>query len=150
MDTHGEKTGIFAKKELWIGIGIGIFVLIAFILPTPQSLIEVMEKYGYVEKMIEWEIADNAKEASNKTMIVLGLVPMAVVFSWVYNRTGGNLFVCALLHASILATVETFERALPVLWGSGVERAMLWAGVAAALLLIAATNGRLGRPGPPT
>ncbi len=80
MNTHGEKTGIFAKKELWIGIGAGIFILIAFILPTPQSLIEVMEKYGYVEKMIEWEIASNVKEASAKTMIVLGIVPMAVVF----------------------------------------------------------------------
>ena len=31
MDTHGEKTGIFAKKGLWIGIGTGIFILIAFI-----------------------------------------------------------------------------------------------------------------------
>ncbi|GAH02575.1 unnamed protein product, partial [marine sediment metagenome] len=51
MDTHGEKRGIFAKKELWIGIGTGLFILIAFILPTPQSLVEVMEKYGYIQKM---------------------------------------------------------------------------------------------------
>jgi sodium-dependent dicarboxylate transporter 2/3/5 len=80
MDTHGEKTGIFAKKGLWICIGFGIFIMIAFVLPTPQSLVEVMEKYGYVDKMIHWEIAHNAKEASAKTMIVLGIVPMAVVF----------------------------------------------------------------------
>jgi sodium-dependent dicarboxylate transporter 2/3/5 len=79
MDTHGEKTGIFAKKGLWICIGFGIFIMIAFVLPTPQSLVEVMEKYGYVDKMIHWEIAHNAKEASAKTMIVLGIVPMAVV-----------------------------------------------------------------------
>ena len=80
MDTHGEKTGIFAKKSLWIGIGIGIFILIAFILPTPQSLVEVLEKYGYVEKMVEWEIAADVHQASQKTMIVLGIVPMAVIF----------------------------------------------------------------------
>ena len=80
MDTHGEKTGIFAKKGMWIGIGTGLFILIAFILPTPQSLVEVMEKYGYVQKMIDWEIAHNAREAAAKTMIVLGIVPMAVVF----------------------------------------------------------------------
>jgi sodium-dependent dicarboxylate transporter 2/3/5 len=80
MDTHGEKTGIFALKGLWIGVGTGLFILIAFILPTPDSLAEVMTKYGYVEKMIDWEIAHNAKEAAAKTMIVLGIVPMAVVF----------------------------------------------------------------------
>ena len=80
MDTHGEKRGIFGQKGLWIGIGAGIFILVAFILPTPQSLVEIIEKYGYVQKMIDWEIAHNAGEAAAKTMIVLGIVPMAVVF----------------------------------------------------------------------
>jgi sodium-dependent dicarboxylate transporter 2/3/5 len=80
MDTHGEKTGIFANKGLWIGIGVGLFILIAFIWPTPRSLVDIMEKYGYVQKMIDWEIAHDAKGAAAKTMIVLGIVPMAVVF----------------------------------------------------------------------
>ncbi len=80
MDTHGEKTGIFAKKEMWVGIGFGIFIIIGFLMPAPQSLIEVLQKYGYVEKMIGWEIAADVHEAASKTMIVLGLVPMAVVF----------------------------------------------------------------------
>jgi sodium-dependent dicarboxylate transporter 2/3/5 len=80
MDTHGEKTGIFAKKGLWIGIGVGVFVMVAFILPIPQSLVEVMQEYGYVKKMIAWEIAANAQDAAQKTMIVLGIVPMAVIF----------------------------------------------------------------------
>ena len=80
MDTHGEKTGIFAKKSLWIGLGAALFVFIAFILPTPDSLVEVMKEYGYVDKMIEWEIAHNVEQASQKTMIILGIVPMAVVF----------------------------------------------------------------------
>jgi sodium-dependent dicarboxylate transporter 2/3/5 len=65
---------------LWIAIGTGFFILIGFILPTPQSLVEIMEKYGYVQKVIDWEIAQNAREAAAKTMIVLGIVPMAVVF----------------------------------------------------------------------
>ena len=80
MDTHGEKAGIFAKKRLWIGIGISIFILIAFILPKPQSLVGIMVKYGYAQKMTDWGIAHNAIEAADKTMIVLGIVPMAVVF----------------------------------------------------------------------
>ena len=80
MDTHGEKKGIFAKKSLWIGIGAGLFIIIAFFIPTPDSLVQVMEEYGYVDKMIEWEIAHNTEQAAHKTMIVLGIVPMAVVF----------------------------------------------------------------------
>jgi hypothetical protein len=90
MDTHGEKTGIFAKKGLWIGVGTALFILIAFILPTPESLVEVMEKYGYVEKMIDWEIAHNAKEAAAKTMIVLGIVPMAVCRRGSPDRGNGH------------------------------------------------------------
>ncbi|MBW2410834.1 MAG: hypothetical protein JRF72_13625, partial [Deltaproteobacteria bacterium] len=67
MDTHGEKKGIFARKGLWIGVGTTLFILVAFILPAPQSLIEVMEKYGYVQKMVDWEIAHNTSEAAAKT-----------------------------------------------------------------------------------
>ena len=80
LDTHGEKTGILAKKRLWVGIGVGVFILVAYILPVPQSLMDVLDKYGYVDKMIDWEIAHNLGQASDKTMIVLGLVPMAVIF----------------------------------------------------------------------
>ena len=34
MDTHGEKTGIFAKKGLWIGIGVGIFIGVTLLFYT--------------------------------------------------------------------------------------------------------------------
>jgi len=72
--------GILANKLLWICIGVSIFILVGFVLPTPQSVVEVMEKYGFAEKMITWEIAHNAAEAAHKTMIVLGIIPMAVIF----------------------------------------------------------------------
>ncbi len=82
MDTHGHESqgGIFEKKALWIGVGLAIFIIIGFILPVPKSVIEVVEKYGFAQTMIEWEIAHNAAEAGRKTMIVLGLIPMAVVY----------------------------------------------------------------------
>jgi len=80
MDTHGEKSGILAKKGIWIGIGAGLFVLIGFVLPPPQSLVEMMKTYGYAQKMIDWQIALDAREAAANTMIVMGIVPMAVVF----------------------------------------------------------------------
>jgi sodium-dependent dicarboxylate transporter 2/3/5 len=72
--------GILVQKWLWIGMGAGVFFLVAFVLPTPQTLIETLEKYGYVKKMMDWGVARNAVEAADKAMIVLGIVPMAVLF----------------------------------------------------------------------
>ena len=78
---HGEgEGGILSNKILWICIGLGIFIVVGFILPTPQSVLEVVEKYGFAEKLIEWEVAQDATEAARKTMIVLGIIPMAVIF----------------------------------------------------------------------
>ncbi|MBW2609709.1 MAG: anion permease [Deltaproteobacteria bacterium] len=75
-----DGDGILANKVLWICVGLGVFILIGFILPTPQTVVDTIEKYGFAQKMIEWEIIHDASEAPNKTMIVLGIVPMAVIF----------------------------------------------------------------------
>ena len=72
--------GLLANKTLWICIGAAIFILIGFILPTPQSVIDTVEKFGFAEKMIEWEMAYDASGAARKTMVVLGIIPMAVIF----------------------------------------------------------------------
>jgi sodium-dependent dicarboxylate transporter 2/3/5 len=72
--------GILANKLLWICVGVGIFVLIGFILPTPQSVVDTVENYGFAKKLIEWEVAHDAREAAHKTMVVLGVIPMAVIF----------------------------------------------------------------------
>jgi sodium-dependent dicarboxylate transporter 2/3/5 len=78
---HGvDGGGILSNKILWMFIGAGIFILIAFLLPTPQTLIESVDKYGFAEKMMEWEVAHTKAEAARKTMIVLGIIPMAVIF----------------------------------------------------------------------
>jgi solute carrier family 13 (sodium-dependent dicarboxylate transporter), member 2/3/5 len=72
--------GILANKVLWICIGAAIFILIAFVLPVPQSLVEIVEKYGFAQKMMEWEVAHSVEEAAEKTMTVLGIIPMAIIF----------------------------------------------------------------------
>ena len=77
-DTGGG--GILANKTLWLCVGVGIFVLIAFILPTPQSVVNTVEKYGFAKKMIEWEVAHDVEGAARKTKMVLGIIPMAVIF----------------------------------------------------------------------
>ena len=78
---HGPgEGGLLANKLLWLLMGTGIFILVAFVLPTPQSLIEVVEKNGFAEKMIEWEVAHDNQHAARKTMMVLGIIPMAIIF----------------------------------------------------------------------
>jgi sodium-dependent dicarboxylate transporter 2/3/5 len=77
---HDVGGGILANKVLWLAIGATIFILIGFILPTPESVVEVLQKYGFVDKMKQWEIAHTPQEAARKTMVVLGIIPMAVIF----------------------------------------------------------------------
>jgi sodium-dependent dicarboxylate transporter 2/3/5 len=72
--------GILANKALWLGIGVGIFALVGFVFPTPESVLGVVKDFGFADKMIEWEVAHDAQQAARKTMMVLGLIPMAVIF----------------------------------------------------------------------
>jgi sodium-dependent dicarboxylate transporter 2/3/5 len=74
---HDDAGG---AKYLWILIGLGVFLLIGFILPTPQSVIDVVDKYGFAKQMMDLEVAHSVEDAAGKTMIVLGLIPMAVIF----------------------------------------------------------------------
>jgi sodium-dependent dicarboxylate transporter 2/3/5 len=59
---------------------LGIFITVAFILPTPQSVVDTVEKYGFAKKMIDWEVAHDTHDAAKKAMIVLGIIPMAVIY----------------------------------------------------------------------
>ena len=45
-DTGGG--GILANKMLWMIVGAGIFVVVGFLLPTPQSVVDIVDKYGSV------------------------------------------------------------------------------------------------------
>ena len=65
--------GILANKLLWICMGVTAFVIVGWLIPTPQSVIEVVEKYGFAKKMIGWGVAETAADAAQKTMIVLGM-----------------------------------------------------------------------------
>ena len=80
INEEKEGGGILSNKFLWICVGVAIFVIIGFVLPTPQSVIDSVEKYGFAQKLIKWEIAHDAAGAAHKTMIVLGIIPLAVIF----------------------------------------------------------------------
>lgn len=80
IENELSEGGILANKLLWLCIGIGVFLLIAFALPTPKSIVDMMEAHGYANKLIEWEVAHDLNDAANKTKIVLGIIPMAIIF----------------------------------------------------------------------
>jgi sodium-dependent dicarboxylate transporter 2/3/5 len=75
-----SEGGILANKTLWLAIGIVTFLFIGFVLPTPQSLIQVVETHGVGAQLIAWGLADTIEGAADKTMLVLGIIPMAVIF----------------------------------------------------------------------
>ncbi|MBW2220438.1 MAG: anion permease [Deltaproteobacteria bacterium] len=77
---HNNGGGLLSNNTLWLCTGIAVFLIIGFALPAPQSLMDVLAKNGYNEKMIEWGIAQNQADAAGKTMLVLGIIPMAVIF----------------------------------------------------------------------
>jgi sodium-dependent dicarboxylate transporter 2/3/5 len=49
-------------------------------MPTPASLVKVVDEYGAAKVMMKAGIASNPVEAANKAKIVLGIVPMAAIF----------------------------------------------------------------------
>jgi sodium-dependent dicarboxylate transporter 2/3/5 len=77
---ESQEGGILANKTFWLVVGVAIFVVIGFLLPTPQGLIDVVRDNGFAQKMIDWGIAHSVEEAADKTMTVLGIIPMAIIF----------------------------------------------------------------------
>jgi sodium-dependent dicarboxylate transporter 2/3/5 len=74
------KSGLLTNKIFWFCMGLAFFVVIGYVAPTPTSLVNVVRDNGFADKMIEWHIADNVDEAARKTMLVLGIIPMAIIF----------------------------------------------------------------------
>jgi membrane protease YdiL (CAAX protease family) len=48
-------------------------------------------------------------------LLTLFTVSGAVVFTWMYNRTGGNLFLPALMHATANASLPFLETLVPAI-----------------------------------
>jgi len=74
--------GILANKLLWLCVGIGVFVLIAFVLPTPQSVLDVMEQ----EKL-----TDNARTVGD--YIRAGFTSLAKKHALIGDIRGQGLWV---------------------------------------------------------
>lgn len=75
-----KKPGLLSNKLLWLIVGAACFGIIGFVIPTPQSLIELVEKQKIAERLIEWHIAHDLAHAAWKAKLVLAMIPMAVIY----------------------------------------------------------------------
>lgn len=81
VETKKEsKGGILSGNTFWFCVGIVVFAVIGFILPTPDSLVELIGEKNFAQQMMDWGVAGSVEEAAKKTMIVMGIIPMAIIF----------------------------------------------------------------------
>jgi CAAX protease family protein len=76
-----------------------------------------------------------------------GTVASAFIYTWVYNHTGGSILLAALLHGAINGSTTLVRGLLPGLDDAlhlPLYGALAVAFSAAAVVLVAATRGRLG------
>jgi len=78
--SKSEKRIFLDKKMFWLVVGFSVFAVIAFIIPTPESLVRVVDEYGFAKAMIKMGVADSVSQAAWKAKVVLGIIPMATIF----------------------------------------------------------------------
>lgn len=83
------------------------------------------------------------------TLFILGCVPLSLVMTWVFNRTGQSVPLVMVLHAGINSTCSLLWPAIfPTLDINAVMPVLLLAAAGAgAVLILALTRGRLGLDG---
>lgn len=69
---------------------------------------------------------------------------LAVIFTWLYNRTHGSVFMAILLHTVINTLDISFTRrfSLPAVSGTDLPQLIAWGSLA--LLILVLTRGKLG------
>ena len=57
-----ETTGIMANKNLWLGVGFGLFILISFLMPAPGGMLKIMDDNGYAKDMFSRTVVGSASD----------------------------------------------------------------------------------------
>jgi membrane protease YdiL (CAAX protease family) len=72
------------------------------------------------------------------------VVAFAIIFTWVFNNTGGSVFIANLLHTSIDAPQLVWIPLFPVVGETSLNIANIIGFVVPALLIVILTHGELG------
>jgi membrane protease YdiL (CAAX protease family) len=92
--------------------------------------------------MPDWAAQNGGFNLTGVTVFTLGVFPLTIILTWVFNNTRGSLLIAVLAHASIDAFSLYIMKMFPAYAASQVN---LFLGVGAfAVLLILSTWGRLG------
>jgi sodium-dependent dicarboxylate transporter 2/3/5 len=79
-EAGAKKRGLLANKLLWLVFGAVIFIIVGFVFPTPRSMVDLVREHGFGKQMIEWHVASDMNHAAWKMKLVLGMIPMAVIY----------------------------------------------------------------------
>jgi solute carrier family 13 (sodium-dependent dicarboxylate transporter), member 2/3/5 len=79
-DARTKRRSLLSNKLLWIVVGAIIFIIIGFFVPAPQSMVDLVREHGFGKQMIEWHVASDMKHAAWKMKLVLGMIPMAIIY----------------------------------------------------------------------
>jgi sodium-dependent dicarboxylate transporter 2/3/5 len=60
-----EAAGIMANKNLWLGVGFGLFILIGFLLPAPGGMLAIMDENGYAKDMFSRTVVGKASDVEH-------------------------------------------------------------------------------------
>lgn len=81
---------------------------------------------------------------TNFPVFTLAVISLAVIMTWIYNRTGGSIFMAILAHTSINILEALLIPRYLTLDEVTLHRALLTATFIPALLILILTRGRLG------
>ena len=75
-DTNNNNSGGFAKTTdfKWLGVGLLIFVLVGFIMPTPESMIQK------ANELFGGDASINISEKATHIQLTMALLAMCVIF----------------------------------------------------------------------
>lgn len=97
-----------------------------------------------------WHLPDfwlsSIRDDESLPLFLLAILPLSILYTWVYNRTQGSVLIVALAHAAANATSATLDLAMPQAAAGLLPQSLLLALLWLSALAVIVSQGRsLGR-----